>query len=53
MHEQKRIAVLIDSDNISHNYVKIIFDELEEYGVPTYKEYMEIGQRIMDGRKNY
>ena len=37
MHEQKRIAVLIDSDNISHNYVKIIFDELEEYGVPTYK----------------
>ena len=29
--------VLIDSDNISYNYVKTIFDDLEEYGVANYK----------------
>ncbi len=33
----KRIAVLIDADNVSEMYVKAIFDEITNYGVPTYK----------------
>lgn len=30
--EDKNIALLIDADNISHRYVKSIFDELNSYG---------------------
>ena len=37
MDDKRKIAVLIDSDNISYNYVKTIFDDLEEYGVANYK----------------
>ena len=32
MQEEKRFAVLIDSDNVSHRYVKHIFDEVSNYG---------------------
>lgn len=35
--EEKRFAVLIDADNISAKYIKYIFDEIANYGVPTYK----------------
>ena len=35
--EDRRYAVLIDADNISDKYVKIILDELSNYGVATYK----------------
>lgn len=35
--EDKRFAVLIDSDNISAKYVTSILDEMTKYGVITYK----------------
>jgi uncharacterized LabA/DUF88 family protein len=34
---EKRIAVLIDADNVSSKYIKPILDELTKYGAPTYK----------------
>ena len=34
---EKRIAVLIDAENISSKYIKPILDELSKYGAPTYK----------------
>lgn len=33
----KRYAVLIDADNISDRYVKVILDEISNYGIATYK----------------
>lgn len=33
----KRIAVLIDADNVSEKYLKYIFDEISNHGTPTYK----------------
>ena len=35
--EERRIAVLIDADNVSQKYIKYIFDEISKHGVPTYK----------------
>lgn len=35
--EDKKFALLIDSDNISADYIKIILDELSKYGTVTYK----------------
>jgi uncharacterized LabA/DUF88 family protein len=37
MSKEKRFAVLIDADNISDKYVKLIFDEVSNDGVVTYK----------------
>ena len=37
MEEEKRIAVLIDADNVSYKYIKFILDEIATIGVPTYK----------------
>lgn len=37
MENEKRIAVLIDADNVSDKYIKYIFDEISNHGVPTYK----------------
>jgi len=37
MSNEKRFAVLIDADNISDKYVKLIFDEVSNDGVVTYK----------------
>lgn len=37
MVEDKKFAVLIDADNVSSKYVKIVFDEISDYGVATYK----------------
>ena len=37
MENDKRIAVLIDADNVSDKYIPFIFDELSNYGTPTYK----------------
>ncbi len=34
---EKRLAVLIDSENISTRYIKYILDEISNYGVATYK----------------
>jgi uncharacterized LabA/DUF88 family protein/Fe-S-cluster formation regulator IscX/YfhJ len=36
-NSDKRIAVLIDADNVSDKYIKVIFDEISNYGTPTYK----------------
>ena len=35
--EDKRYAVLIDSDNISAKYITAILDEMTKYGIITYK----------------
>ena len=35
--EDLKFALLIDSDNISADYIKIILDELSKYGTVTYK----------------
>ena len=35
--EEKRIALLIDSDNISADYIDIILDKVNEEGVTTYR----------------
>lgn len=32
-----KIAVLIDADNVSDKYIKYIFDEISNLGMPTYK----------------
>lgn len=37
MTEEKRFAVLIDSDNVSFQYIKYILDEVSNYGSVTYK----------------
>ncbi|NBJ15979.1 MAG: NYN domain-containing protein [Dehalobacter sp. 4CP] len=37
MDNDKRIAVLIDADNVSDKYIKHIFDEVSNHGIPTYK----------------
>ncbi len=37
MNGEKKFAVLIDSENISSNYINIIFDEISKEGTATYK----------------
>lgn len=37
MAEDKRFAVLIDSENVASKYIKYILDEVSTYGVATYK----------------
>lgn len=37
MESEKRMAVLIDADNVSDKYIKHIFDEISNHGTPTYK----------------
>lgn len=37
MDKDKKIAVLIDADNVSEKYIKYIFDEISNHGTPTYK----------------
>ena len=34
---EKKIAVLIDADNVSDKYIQYIFDEISNHGTPTYK----------------
>lgn len=35
--DDKKIAVLIDAENVSGKYIKLIFDEVSNYGTVTYK----------------
>ncbi|MBQ1316307.1 MAG: NYN domain-containing protein [Lachnospiraceae bacterium] len=35
--EDKKIALLIDSDNVSHKYIDGILNELAQYGIVTYR----------------
>lgn len=37
METDKRIAVMIDADNVSPKYIKYILDEIATHGTPTYK----------------
>ena len=37
MEKQDKIAVLIDAENVSTKYIKLIMDEVSEYGIATYK----------------
>jgi predicted nuclease of predicted toxin-antitoxin system len=37
MDTEKRFAVLIDADNISAKYIKVIMDEISNEGIATYK----------------
>ncbi|MGE5629321.1 MAG: NYN domain-containing protein [Solirubrobacterales bacterium] len=37
MDKDKKIAVLIDADNVSEKYIKYIIDEISNHGTPTYK----------------
>ena len=37
MENDKRIAVLIDADNVSDKYIKAVMDEISNHGTPTYK----------------
>ncbi|HBN83855.1 MAG TPA: Maebl [Clostridiales bacterium] len=37
MDKEKRIAVLIDADNVSEKYIKYILDEVSNHGIPTYR----------------
>lgn len=37
MENDKKIAVLIDADNVSDRYIKYIFDEISNHGIATYK----------------
>lgn len=37
MEKEIKIAVLIDAENISAKYIKYIFQELPNHGIPTYK----------------
>lgn len=37
MASDSRFAVLIDAENVSVKYIKIIFDELSKDGIATYK----------------
>ena len=37
MEQEKRLAVLIDAENISIRYIKFILDEISNYGIATYK----------------
>lgn len=37
MENDRKMAVLIDGDNVSDKYIKYIFDEIANHGTPTYK----------------
>lgn len=37
MSEERKLAVLIDSDNVSAKYAQFIMQEVVKYGTPTYK----------------
>lgn len=35
--QERRLAVLIDAENISTKYIKVVLDEISNYGIATYK----------------
>ena len=53
MDIEKKLAVLIDAENVSSKYIKYILDEISKYGVPTYKRiYGDWSSPQMFGWKN-
>jgi len=52
MDDERRLAVLIDADNVSYKHVKYMFNEIANYGTPTYKRiYGDWTQTTMTGWK--
>ena len=45
--EDKKIALLIDSDNVSHKYIDGILNELAQYGIVTYMSPEEDVVRVL------
>ena len=43
MASDNRFAVLIDADNVSVKYIKIILDEISKDGIATYKRIYGVG----------
>ncbi|MBR6452232.1 MAG: NYN domain-containing protein [Lachnospiraceae bacterium] len=53
MENERRMAVLIDSENVSPKYVKFIFDEISNFGIATYKRaYGDWASRTSSGWKD-
>lgn len=53
MNDEKRLAVLIDADNVSPAYIKVIIDEATSKGVVTYKRiYADWTRNEMQGWKS-
>ncbi len=51
--KDRTIALLIDSDNVSHNYFSILLDELSQYGKVTYRRlYGDFTRPEANGWKN-
>ena len=51
--EEKRLAVLIDADNVSPAYIKVIIDEATARGIVTYKRiYADWTRNEMQGWKS-
>lgn len=50
--QERRLAVLIDAENISTKYVKVVLDEISNYGIATYKRaYGDWSNPILKGWK--
>ena len=45
MNQDRRMALLIDADNVSPSYIKVIMDETTARGIVTYKR---IYDRILE-----
>ena len=43
--DDKKIAVLIDAENVSGKYIKLILDEVSNYGSATYKRRFSDAER--------
>jgi len=51
--QERRLAVLIDAENISTKYIKVILDEISNYGIATYKRaYGDWTAAILKGWKD-
>lgn len=50
--QERRLAVLIDAENVSTKYIKIVLDEISNYGIATYKRaYGDWSNPILKGWK--
>ncbi|MBO4266015.1 MAG: NYN domain-containing protein [Lachnospiraceae bacterium] len=49
---ERRLAVLIDAENISIKYIKVVLDEISNYGIATYKRaYGDWTNQVLKGWK--
>ena len=50
--QERRLAVLIDAENVSTKYIKVVLDEISNYGIATYKRaYGDWSNPILKGWK--